>query len=54
MKIAVHCHTFALKKVFDGTVNICLVCLKVILLLLALLSITSSPWPRYASVFYNK
>ena len=51
MKVAVHCHTFALEKAFDGTLNICSLFLKGILLLLALLSITSSLWPRCASVF---
>lgn len=51
MKTAVHCHSFALKKAFDGILNIRSLLLKGILLLLALVSITSALWPRCASVF---
>ena len=51
MEIAIHYNTTALKKKFDGIVNICSFYLKGILLLLTLLNITNSPRPRYASVF---
>ena len=46
-----HCNNIVLKKTFDGPVAICFLYPKGFLLLMTLLNIAVSPWPRCASIF---